>query len=145
MEKMTTVQARNLLHDSKNQVARSLLGRIATCTDVTGEVPAIHNDIEKANNDGTVTQNEYLALTRLCNDIIIETDAIKFGEPIKQSLVSIFKNRIWSTSDLSRVLQFRNSVTEMLMLDFINLDEYIELSNEVDKYIQYTLSNGGIK
>ena len=65
MEKMTTVQARNLLHDSKNQVARSLLGRIATCTDVTGEVPAIHNDIEKANKDGTVTQNEYLALTRL--------------------------------------------------------------------------------
>ena len=51
MEKMTTVQARNLLHDSKNQVARSLLGRIATCTDVTGEVPAIHNDIEKANNE----------------------------------------------------------------------------------------------
>ena len=99
---MTTVQARNLLHDSKNQVARSLLGRI-------------------------------------------ETNAIKFGEPIKQSLVSIFKNRIWSTSDLSMVLQFRNSVTEMLMLDFINLDEYIELSNEVDKYIQYTLSNGGIK
>lgn len=145
MEKMTTVQARNLLHDSKNQVARSLLGRIATCTDVTGEVPAIHNDIEKANKDGTVTQNEYLALTRLCNDIIIETNAIKFGEPIKQSLVSIFKNRIWSTYDLSRVLQFRNSVTEMLMLDFINLDEYIELSNEVDKYIQYTLSNGGIK
>ena len=82
MEKMTTVQARNLLHDSKNQVARSLLGRIATCTDVTGEVPAIHNDIEKANKDGTVTQNEYLALTRLCNDIIIETNAIKFGEPI---------------------------------------------------------------
>lgn len=144
MGKMTTVQARNLLHDSKNKVARVLLGRIATCTDITNEVPAIHNDIEKANKENAVTGDEYQALTRLCNDIIIEHNSIN-GQPVKQSLVSIFKNRIWSTSDLSRVLQFRNSVTEMLMLDFINLDEYIELSNEVDKYIQYTLSNGGIK
>lgn len=42
-------------------------------------------------------------------------------------------------------MQFRNSVTDMLMLEFITLDEYVELNNEIDRYIQYTLSDGGIK
>lgn len=72
MGKINTAQARDLLHSSNNKVARSLLGRIATCTDITKEVPAIHNDIEKSHNDNLVSDAEYEALTRLCNDIIIE-------------------------------------------------------------------------
>ena len=35
--------------------------------------------------------------------------------------------------------------SDMMMLDFLTLDEYVELNNEIDRYIQYTLSNGGMK
>ncbi len=145
MSKMSTAQARDLLHSSENKVARSLLGRIATNINFN-EIPTIHNDIETSHNEKLVSDAEYEALTRLCNDIIIEKNAIRIPGTEKEfNIASIFSKRIWSKSDISKVIQFRNIVTDMLMLEFVSLDEYIELNNEIDRYIQYTLSDGGIK
>lgn len=147
MNKVSTEEARNILHKSSNEIARSLLGRISTVTNETLEVPAIHMDIESAHKNNTVSDQEYEALTRLCNDIIVNANAIRLPvyNAVTESVTGVFKKRIWTTSEPGTVMQFRNCVTDMYMLDMISLDEYIELNNEIDRYIQYTLSNGNVK
>ena len=82
----------------------------------------------------------------LYNYVVVDNNNLIPTLPIKESSATdVFRKRIWSTPNVSQVMQFRNSVTDMMMLDFLTLDEYVELNNEIDRYIQYTLSNGGMK
>lgn len=74
-------------------------------------------------------------------DKIIATGSFETGNDI----IGEFKQRIMSTTDIGKVIQFRNCVTDMLMLDFLQLGEYIELNNEIDSYIQNTITKGGMK
>ena len=138
-------EARNAIHGSKNQYARTLLGRIATVTSL-GEAGEILHDIRNALSDGNITDTENGALMSLYNYVVVDNNNLIPTLPIKESSATdVFRKRIWSTPNVSQVMQFRNSVTDMMMLDFLTLDEYVELNNEIDRYIQYTLSNGGMK
>lgn len=138
-------EARNVVHGSKNQYARTLLGRIATVTSL-GEANEILHDIKNAQSDGYITDTENGALMSLYNYVVVDNNNLILTLPTKESSATdVFRKRIWSTPNVSQVMQFRNSVTDMMMLDFLTLDEYVELNNEIDRYIQYTLSNGGMK
>lgn len=138
-------EARNTIHGSKNQYARTLLGRIATVTSL-GEAGEILHDIRNALSDGNITDTENGALMSLYNYVVVDNNNLIPTLPTKESSATdVFRKRIWSTPNVSQVMQFRNSVTDMMMLDFLTLDEYVELNNEIDRYIQYTLSNGGMK
>lgn len=138
-------KAREILHNSKNQYARTLLGRITTLTDYADSIDTV-NDMMKAHKEGNITEEEYQALSKLSGYVIADNVGLKFSEPHKDvPIMDVFRKRIWSNVDMSKVVQFRNCVTDLLMLEFINLEEYIDLSNEVDRYIQYTLSDGGIR
>lgn len=138
-------KANKVLHNSNNKYARTLLGRITTLTDYADSIDTV-NDMLKAHKDGTITDEEYDALSKLSGYVIADNVGLKFSEPHKDvPIMDVFRKRIWSNVDMSKVVQFRNCVTDMLMLEFITLEEYIDLSNEVDRYVQYTLSDGGIK
>ena len=137
-------EARNAIHGSKNQYARTLLGRIATVTSL-GEAGEILHDIRNALSDGNITDAENGALMSLYNYVVVDNNLIPTLPTKESSATDVFRKRIWSTPNVSQVMQFRNSVTDMMMLDFLTLDEYVELNNEIDRYIQYTLSNGGMK
>ena len=138
-------EARNVIHGSKNQYARTLLGRIATVTSLS-EAGEILHDIRNALSDGNITDTENGALMSLYNYVVVDNNNLIPTLPTKESSATdVFRKRIWSTPNVSQVMQFRNSVTDMMMLDFLTLDEYVELNNEIDRYIQYTLSNGGMK
>lgn len=138
---------RDFLLNSENNTARGLLGRVSTCMDYQDGI-RIHYDIESASDSKSITEDEFKALNTLLNFVMTQCHLAPTlpKNPNKDvrslDLTEHFKKRIWSMSDVSRVMQFRNAVTDMLMLEFIELDEYIELSNEIDRYIQYTLSNG---
>lgn len=137
-------EARNAIHGSKNQYARTLLGRIATVTSL-GEAGEILHDIRNALSDGNITDTENGALMSLYNYVVVDNNLTPTLPTKNVTATDVFRKRIWSTPNVSQVMQFRNSVTDMMMLDFLTLDEYVELNNEIDRYIQYTLSNGGMK
>ena len=81
----------------------------------------------------------------LYNYVVVDNNLTPTLPTKNVTATDVFRKRIWSTPNVSQVMQFRNSVTDMMRLDFLTLDEYIELNNEIDRYIQYTLSNGGMK
>ena len=137
-------EARNAIHGSKNQYARTLLGRIATVTSL-GEAGEILHDIRNALSDANITDTENGALMSLYNYVVVDNNLTPTLPTKNVTATDVFRKRIWSTPNVSQVMQFRNSVTDMMMLDFLTLDEYVELNNEIDRYIQYTLSNGGMK
>lgn len=137
-------EARNTLHGSPNQYARTLLGRITTVTNL-GDANEILHDIKNAHSDGHITDTENGALMSLYNYVVVDNNLTPTLPTKNVTATDVFRKRIWSTPNVSQVMQFRNSVTDMMMLDFLTLDEYIELNNEIDRYIQYTLSNGGMK
>lgn len=137
-------EANDLLHASKNQYARTLLGRVTTCTDLA-DAAEIVKDIEKAHNELSISDEEYKALKSLHSFIVCDGNLKPTFPVMESTAIEVFRKRIWSTPDVSKVAQFRNIVTDMWTLDFITLEEYVELNNEVDRYIQYTLSNGGMK
>ena len=143
---MNSMEARNLLHASRNSVARLLLGHVATAINPT-DIMLVHNAIEDEHKKQTITESEYEALTRLCNDIIIHKNAIPASavlgyDSLTEDVSSTFNKRIWATSDMNAVIQFRNCVTDMFMLEMISVDEYITLNNTIDKYVENALSNG---
>jgi len=137
-------EAKNLLHKSANQTAKGLLGRVS-CLQSLGEANDLFFSIRKAHDSKAITEAEHEAIMTVLSHVVT-TGKLEPTLPVKEvSAIDVFRKRIWSTPDISHVMQFRNSVTDMLMLDFITLDEYVELNNEIDRYIQYTLSNGGMK
>lgn len=138
-------EAKTKLHGSTHQYARTLLGRVATMTSL-GEANDIFHDIKNSTEKGIITEDENNALMTLFNCVVVDNGGLKPTLPTKEaSATDVFRKRIWSTPNVSQVMQFRNCVTDMMMLDFLTLDEYVELNNEIDRYIQYTLSNGGMK
>lgn len=143
--KMSVNAAKSLLEDSSNEVAKSLFSRISTSINQNNG-QAFIGDLYKCYSDADISDTEFEALAVLFNNGIKQLNSIDDRVLLqKDDIQKIFKKRIWKHTNLGEVLQFRNCFTDMLMLDFITLDEYIELSNEIDRYIQYTLSNGGIK
>lgn len=142
---MTKYEAKMLIHDSKNKTARALLGHIATSLNIR-EVSDTLREILKYEEAGEITNDEAEALRLLINGIIVDFDfsnGEKRTTPISKpsSLVDVFMNRISSSNELTNVISFRNVVTDMLMIDVISLDEYIELNNGIDSYIQSAIFN----
>lgn len=137
-------EANDFLHASNNKVARGLLGRISTLT-ALGEANDLFYSIRKAKDSNAITDDEHKAIMTLFSHIVTTGNLEPTLPDVEVSAINVFRKRIWSTPDVAHVMQFRNSVTDMLMLDFITLEEYVELNNEIDRYIQYTLSNGGMK
>ena len=68
-------EARNVIHGSKNQYARTLLGRIATVTSL-GEAGEILHDIRNALSDGNITDTENGALMSLYNYVVVDNNLI---------------------------------------------------------------------
>lgn len=132
-------KANDLLHSTQNQKARSLLSHISTCVYIE-DAELLKDEMERANNYNEITEDEYKALTTIFNNLQAGDRLSFMTTPVK-----IFSKRLWEINDLQKITQFRNCVTDMLMLGFLSFEEYIDLSNEVDKYIKYTFSNGGLK
>lgn len=137
-------EAKNLLHSTSNQTAKGLLGRVS-CLQSLGEANDLFFSIRKAKENHSITDDEHEAIMTLFSHIVTTGNLEPTLSDVEVSAINVFRKRIWSTPDVAHVMQFRNSVTDMLMLDFITLEEYVELNNEIDRYIQYTLSNGGMK
>lgn len=95
---------------------------------------------------GKITKDDFTAFSYIICQMVT-TNQYNFEDATKMknstdSLVAIFKKRIWIETDMSKVMQFRNCVTDMYMLEVITLEEYIALNNEIDRYIQYRLTSG---
>lgn len=132
--------AEKVLHNSDNQVARALYGHAATCLD-TDDAISVYIDIKFAYSHDKISESEYEALLTVYDNVCYSGLVKKCDRDV----VSIFRQSIWSATNFSQVAQFRNCVTDMYMLEFISFEEYAGLNNEIDKYIQYTISNGGLK
>lgn len=57
-------------------------------------------------------------------------------------IVEEMKKRIWACNAPMNVVQLRNSITDMYMLKFLTLGEYILLNNEIDGFISYSIEHG---
>lgn len=57
-------------------------------------------------------------------------------------IVEELKKRIWACNAPMNVVQLRNSITDMYMLKFLTLGEYILLNNEIDSFIGYAIQHG---
>lgn len=141
--KVKLKEATDKLHASENSYARTLLGRVSTATSL-GEANDIFHDIQSAKESDHITSDEEKALMKLFNYIVVDGNLEPTLPSKTISATEVFRKRIWSTPEITNVMQFRSCVTDMYMLGFLSLQEYIELNNEVDRYIQYTLSNGGM-
>lgn len=56
-------------------------------------------------------------------------------------LVSEINKRIWACKNPNTVIQTRNCITDLYMLGLIQIGEYVTLNNNIDRYIQYQLTN----
>lgn len=136
-------EIRTFLDKTKFKETKALLNILDNCKTVE-DFEKVRATANAMREDGKIPDLECCGFEVLI-DKIINSESFKSGVYTGNDLISIFKERILTTTDIGKVIQFRNCITDMLMLDFIQLGEYIELSNEVDKYIQYTLTNGGMK
>lgn len=132
-------EIRNFLDKTKFKETKTLLNLLDSCHSVEG-LKNIVNIAKSMRDDSIMPDLEFCGFELLIEKMI-STGAFNAGN----SLINEFKQRILSTTDIGKVMQFRNCITDMLMLDFLQLGEYIELNNEIDSYIQNTITKGGIK
>lgn len=129
----------------KNRNLKYMYHWLQTC-DSFKDVTICYDKIESMLKKQEITHDDYIALnTVICDMVTTGTfnKEIRATVEIDEHMTNYFHRRIWSESNINKVVQFRNCVTDMFSLDMITLEEYIDLNNEIDRYIQYTLSNGG--
>lgn len=139
LESNSIKEIRTFLDKSKFKETRALLNIMDSCHSVEA-LEKVRDTAISMRNDEMIPDLECCGFEVLI-DKIIATGSFDTGNDI----IGEFKQRIMSTTDIGKVIQFRNCVTDMLMLDFLQLGEYIELNNEIDSYIQNTITKGGIK
>ena len=57
-------------------------------------------------------------------------------------LVTELNQRIWACNEPNTVIQFRNCITDMYALGILTIGEYVNLNDNIDRYINYHLSHG---
>lgn len=138
-------EAVTFLHDSHNKTCRSLLGRIHTCLNYDEGVKLYH-EVESTHDALAITDDEYRALRVMLYNVmtgirlVFNNDSMVLHRNADELMIEM-KNRVWLLADVSKVMQFRNIITDMSLLGALNFDEYVELNNEIDNFIQYTVSN----
>ena len=61
-------------------------------------------------------------------------------ESSETELVKELNQRVWNCKNPNNAIQFRNCVTDMYMLGIIGIFEYINISDNIDRFINYNLS-----
>lgn len=132
-------EIRTFLDKTKFKETKALLNIMDSCQTVEA-LEKVRDTAISMRDDGMIPDLECCGFEVLI-DKMVATGSFDTGN----NIIGEFKQRIISTTDIGKVIQFRNCVTDMLMLDFLQLGEYIELNNEIDSYIQNTITKGSIK
>lgn len=142
LEEVTPLKdALQTVHKSDNEAVKGFMSDIGRC-ETLKDILTIMNKVSDyvQHENGVMTMEEYNSLYSIAINLISRGDLE--GTTKNDTMVNVFKNRIWHTSNILEVIQFRNCVTDMLALSFMNMEEYIELNNEIDKFVQYAMENG---
>ncbi len=57
-------------------------------------------------------------------------------------IVEEMRKRIWASTNPMNVVQLRNSITDMFILKFLTVGEYIALNGEIDRFVNYSITYG---
>lgn len=143
-------QYRAIVEKAKSKQTLSLLNLIDCCKTV-GNLKKVAATAKAMCEYKEISELEYLALQKLVEAMI---DSGEFAvEMVNENLAGVdfafendgllsgLKSRLWELKEVSDVIQFRNCLTDMFMVKFLNIGEYLSLNKEVDKRIEHSFQH----